>query len=58
MKKVYTEDPKKLILDRYWAGEKVSSTSSDTGIAKSTLIELFKFNSLPIKNFCTYFDEF
>ena len=37
MKKVYTEDQKKLILDRYWAGEKASTISADSGIAKSTL---------------------
>lgn len=42
MKKVYTEEQKKLILDRYWAGEKVSTISADTGIAKSTLYSWVK----------------
>ena len=37
MKKIYTEEQKCTILQRYWSGEFVSSISADTGVAKSTL---------------------
>ena len=37
MKKIYTEEQKCTILQRYWSGESVSSISADTGVAKSTL---------------------
>ena len=37
MKKLYTEEQKTEILQRYWSGESVSSISADTGVAKSTL---------------------
>lgn len=42
MKKVYTQEQKNNILERYWSGEKVSNILNDTGIAKSTLYEWIK----------------
>ena len=54
MKKVYTEDQKKLILDRYWAGEKVSTISSDTGIAKSTIYAWTKINFKYSQNYSLF----
>ncbi len=53
MKKVYTEDQKKLILDRYWAGEKASTinTSLQQRIKNSSLIhQIFFYNT-----FCKLF---
>ena len=37
MKKLYTEEQKNEILQRYWSGKSVASISADTGVAKSTL---------------------
>lgn len=42
MKKVYTEEQKNEILQRYRSGEKISSICEDTGISKSTLYEWTK----------------
>ena len=37
MKRIYTEEQKIVILQRYWSGETVTSVSPNTGVAKSTL---------------------
>ena len=37
MKKIYTEEQKIEILQRYWSGEPVERLSTDTGVAKSTI---------------------
>lgn len=45
MKKIYTEEQRNEILQRYRTGEKVSSICEDTGIAKSTLYAWTKSNN-------------
>lgn len=45
MKKIYTEEQRNEILQRYRSGEKVSSICEDTGIAKSTLYAWTKSNN-------------
>ena len=45
MKKIYTEDQRNEILQRYRSGEKVSSICEDTGIAKRTLYAWTKSNN-------------
>ena len=35
MKKIYTEEQKTAILQRYWSGEPVTSITADTMVAKS-----------------------
>ena len=44
MKKIYTEEQRNEILQRYRSGEKVASICQDTGIAKSTIYEWTKIN--------------
>lgn len=45
MKKIYTEEQRNEILQRYRSGEKVASICKDTGIAKSTIYEWTKSNN-------------
>ena len=45
MKKIYTEEQKCTILQRYWSGESVSSISADTEVAKSTIYKWIKSTS-------------
>ena len=45
MKKIYTEEQRNEILQRYRSGEKVASICEDTGIAKSTIYERTKSNN-------------
>lgn len=45
MKKIYTEEQKSEILQRYRSGEKVASICEDTGIAKSTIYAWTKSNN-------------
>ena len=45
MKKIYTEEQRNEILQRYRSGEKVESICEDTGIAKSTLYAWTKSNN-------------
>ena len=44
MKKIYTEEQRNEILQRYRSGKKVASICQATGIAKSTIYEWTKIN--------------
>ena len=45
MKKIYTEEQKIEILQRYWSGEPVERLSTDSGVAKSTIYKWIKSTS-------------
>lgn len=54
MKKIYTEEQRNEILQRYRSGEKVAGICEDTGITKSTIYEWTKINFKYSQNYSLF----